>query len=58
MFTLNHLYYVEYLRIEIDRERDGEGGRERERERDNEGGENVCVFVCEDNFSDKEDMKI
>ena len=38
---LNHLYYVEFLRIVIDRGRDGEGGRERRY-----GGweERVCVF--------------
>ena len=31
---LNHLYYAEYLRIEIDKVRDGEGGEgDRERER-------------------------
>ena len=46
MFTLNHLYYVEYLRIEINRGRNGEGGRESEREIRREGGrEKVFVFV-------------
>ena len=38
------IHQVEYLRIDIDRGRDGEEGRER----DKEGGrESVCVFVCD-----------
>ena len=54
-FLFIFTYYVEYLRIEIDRGRDGEGGRER----DKEGGrESVCVFVCDRGYTNQEDMKI
>ena len=44
---LTHIYYVEYLRTEINRGRDREGVRKRERESDKEGGrerECVCFF--------------
>ena len=48
-------YYVEYLRIEIDRGRNREEGRERDKE---EGRERMCLFVCDCSYANQEDMKI
>ena len=45
-----YLYYVEYLRIEVDRGRNGEGGRKSEREIRREGRKERVCFCVEATF--------